>query len=392
MGAYFTKINTNYYMRLTGSTTQVKFACVSNAGNIYNLLIDGVIRVQKISNNGATFYTASANPKPPSGTENISIFSGAETTFSYPGSGTRDYLLSVQSSPTPGTTFYLGGESLNWGTGLYAYPGSGSSVQAKGIGIKTNVVGVGATWKNSQSLWIKRYVPYVSSITYNPLTTAEKNSLTISTYPNDDGFWSLNLPWNVNYMNDQYDTIYVQTNSYVSFGGGSSIWSNFSPSNPPLDKIFITTRDNSCQKLYYGTLGTSPNRRYAIRFEGSTNIVFPPNTAPSGTKITWEMILYENSPGRIDINHVDNDAATSGIGTNGVYDRYNLSRNLPTISASTSARIDSVEEWSECESAYLKTSNGWEKIYQNNTNSSWINMLELTDDAIDFAVQVIALN
>jgi hypothetical protein len=48
--------------------------------------------------------------------------------------------------------------------------------------------------------------------------------------------------------------------------------------------------------------------------------------------------------------------------------------------------------WKECITGWIKVAGTWQKFYQNYGNSSWINMIEGTDDAIDFAIQVIALN
>ena len=48
--------------------------------------------------------------------------------------------------------------------------------------------------------------------------------------------------------------------------------------------------------------------------------------------------------------------------------------------------------WKECEGAWIKDGGIWKQFFGNNGNSSWICMLEDTDDAIDFCVQVIALN
>lgn len=47
--------------------------------------------------------------------------------------------------------------------------------------------------------------------------------------------------------------------------------------------------------------------------------------------------------------------------------------------------------WKEVITGWIKVDGIWKKFYQNFGNSSWINMVENTDDAIDFAVQVIAL-
>ena len=50
------------------------------------------------------------------------------------------------------------------------------------------------------------------------------------------------------------------------------------------------------------------------------------------------------------------------------------------------------DAWRECLTGWIKVAGTWQKFYQNYGNSSWINMLENTDDAIDFAIQVIAIN
>ena len=48
--------------------------------------------------------------------------------------------------------------------------------------------------------------------------------------------------------------------------------------------------------------------------------------------------------------------------------------------------------WKECETMYVKRAGTWKQVYKNYNNSSWLNILEGVDDAIDFGVQVIALN
>jgi len=54
--------------------------------------------------------------------------------------------------------------------------------------------------------------------------------------------------------------------------------------------------------------------------------------------------------------------------------------------------VKSGNVWKECQTIWIKSNGIWKKFYQNFGNSSWINMIENTDDALDFAVQVIALN
>ena len=138
----------------------------------------------------------------------------------------------------------------------------------------------------------------VSSLSTNLLGAA---SLTSSTTPtsgnNDDGFWTLNLPFNITFLGTSYSTIYVGTNHYVTFGGGSDAFSNLSATNPNLPKIMWCATDNSVQRIYYGTEGSEPNRTYRVRVEG---------TAATGGSVgspnmVNEYTFYENAPEQIDL-------------------------------------------------------------------------------------------
>ena len=149
MAATFIEKNDgNYYMRLTDSTTSVKFAAVSESGNTYTFSVDGTQRVSKPNSDGTTYYSSSANPVPAGGTLNSGRFPGAETTYTFSGSGTRDYLLSFTSSG-PGTQFYLGGASLTWGD--FAYPGSGYISNPIAVGVKQS-----GSWKNAGNIFVKQ--------------------------------------------------------------------------------------------------------------------------------------------------------------------------------------------------------------------------------------------
>jgi hypothetical protein len=167
MAATFIKKNDgNYYMRLTDSTTSVKFAAATGARNFYNFFIagsdSGTITISRPQGEAIIFYTSSANPVPAGGTLNNGLFTGTETAYAFSGSGIRDYSLSFNAGPTGGTFFALGGESLTFGGN--AYPGDGYVDNPVIIGVKTgnqwksagNVfVKTGNVWKECQTVWIK---------------------------------------------------------------------------------------------------------------------------------------------------------------------------------------------------------------------------------------------
>ncbi len=150
----------------------------------------------------------------------------------------------------------------------------------------------------------------VTSITNSLLGAA---SLTVSTAPtvggNDDGFWALSLPFNIEYLGRSYNTIYPSTNFYLTFSAGSTVWSSVGISNPALPKIMWCARDNSVQRIYYGTEGVAPNRTYRVRLEG--------NAATSGVLgspgMVCEYTFYESNPSRIDLQvGVNNAKQVSG--------------------------------------------------------------------------------
>lgn len=142
------------------------------------------------------------------------------------------------------------------------------------------------------------------------------DGLTASTTPttgsNLDGFWALQPGWDVEYLGVNYDTVYFGTKMYTTFGAGSTIWSNISPSNPALPKIMVGAADNSAQRIYFGTVGSAPNRQYRVVIEG--------NAGTSGQLgnpgMRMEYRFFENQPNRILLTiEQNNRKVTSGAST-----------------------------------------------------------------------------
>jgi hypothetical protein len=152
----------------------------------------------------------------------------------------------------------------------------------------------------------------VASITNALLGAA---SLASSTTPtsgnNDDGYWTLTLPFNITYLGTSYSTIYVGTNHYITFTAGSTQYNGLGPSTPNLPKIMWCSSDNSVQRIYYGVEGTSPNRTYRVRVEGATGVS---GTLGSPTMIN-EWVFYEATPTRIDLQCGANAKKTTGTFT-----------------------------------------------------------------------------
>ena len=117
---------------------------------------------------------------------------------------------------------------------------------------------------------------------------------------NDNGYWTINLPFSIRYVNTPVTTLYVGTNGYVIFKTSDNIspstTNDCSGSNPAAACVFSGSRasagyDFSCQRIYYGSNGSAPNRTFRIRWEGTnatSGVVGSPN-------MVFELTFTENS-------------------------------------------------------------------------------------------------
>jgi plastocyanin len=110
-------------------------------------------------------------------------------------------------------------------------------------------------------------------------------SLTPSTTPtsggNDDGFWELILPFNISYLGNSYDRVYVGTNGYLTFTGGASVYSNLGPGTPNLPKIMIGADDRSVQRIYYGSELATENVSYQVSNSGASSYIIDESNNPT---------------------------------------------------------------------------------------------------------------
>ena len=162
----------------------------------------------------------------------------------------------------------------------------------------------------------------------NNIVTKDYNSFSPS-YPQnvtfagnvDDGFYIVPVGWNVNYLGSLYNTIYVGTNGYVTFGDGSNSFSGLNYATPPLPKILICAADNSMQRIWYGYTGAAPNRKLVVRYEGINALHYndPNNVLPMDSPnypnesyqagigpMVWEMTFFEDAPQVIELQILAN--------------------------------------------------------------------------------------
>lgn len=153
-----------------------------------------------------------------------------------------------------------------------------------------------------------------ASVTTIANTLLGASSLDMSTTPtvgnNDDGYWTLSLPFSIEYLGTSYSTIYVSTNHYVTFGSGSTVYTGLNATTPNLPKIMWACADNSVQRIYYGVEGTAPNRTYRVRVEGTAST----GGVVGSPSMVNEYVFYEDTPDQIDLQLGVNGRKTVGTG------------------------------------------------------------------------------
>jgi hypothetical protein len=106
----------------------------------------------------------------------------------------------------------------------------------------------------------------------------------------DDGFVEVtNWPFTFTIDSTGYTSAFVGSNTYITFGNGSSTFSGLSASNPSLRKIHFGAADNSLQRVFerIETIGTTSVVR--IRYEGNAGT----SGTPGSPGIVAEFAFYQ---------------------------------------------------------------------------------------------------
>ncbi len=128
--------------------------------------------------------------------------------------------------------------------------------------------------------------PATASVTSITPAILGAGSLTSATTPTsgsqDDGFWDLTLPWNINYLGVNYNHVYVGTNFYLTFGSGSAVYTNLGAATPNIPKIMMCADDRSVQRIYYGIEGADSGT-YAVTNSGASAYTINSSSNPTLT-------------------------------------------------------------------------------------------------------------
>ena len=167
------------------------------------------------------------------------------------------------------------------------------------------------------------------AITYSPNGTS---GLTLAYNGDvDDTSFAVNLPWSVNFLGTNYNSVFVGSNGYITFQSGSSTYGGFSASNPPGPHISIYPADRRLYKLYYAQIAAgTAQEKFVIRVEGV-------DYANSAITHIYEIHFYPGTS-YYDIYFVDTPSS-GNTGTTGVSDGSTYVSTF-TTTESTGIRIN----------------------------------------------------
>ena len=170
-------------------------------------------------------------------------------------------------------------------------------------------------------------------------------------YDDSNFFIELPLDFDINFLGTNYTSVYIGSNSYLTFGEGSnkydfSIPSEITTDGPALPGVYISTRrfingfetnciDSAMWKLYSGT--TDGGNTTIIRFEGNDDY-----TANQGdTNLVYNFKFYKDQSDYFDLIIEQNVYFCGDDPTGGTSDGGNLFISSFDSSTGNSYRIDS---------------------------------------------------
>lgn len=111
---------------------------------------------------------------------------------------------------------------------------------------------------------------------------------TIISSSQDDASQSVSLPFTWTFNSTGYTAVFPGSNTYITFGAGSTQYASLSASNPSTNKIHLASADNSWQRVSRITSGTDFVR---IRYEGNSST----GGTPGSPGIVYEATFFNPS-------------------------------------------------------------------------------------------------
>ena len=141
----------------------------------------------------------------------------------------------------------------------------------------------------------------------------------------DDGYSNIPLNFQTFFNTKSYSSVFIGSNTYISFGAGSTQYWNLAPDSPNIPSVHICSDDNSYQRVLYRADDSNSLR---IRYEGTDST----EGSVGAPTIVYEAVFYKDQP-YFDLHiGVDNNctgANTYGPSLNGVTVNGSYSQGYP---------------------------------------------------------------
>lgn len=221
------------------------------------------------------------------------------------------WTASITTSPNPtGGTYSVvsqtvGSASVNSSTGALTASGL-TSGQSSTVTVRYSLSGYNSVdITKTGTATTTASGPTVTSTSYVPLgnigtqyTSASSNF----TGGIDDGYWTFTLPFATKFNGTNYTTMYVGTNSYITFGAGSTQFSSLGAANPPNNKVMVYAGDRGSNSVYFYSTGAG----------GVWNIKLNCGLGTSaGTDIQWELYSSAGTSTAVDVTIVSGSGGTT---------------------------------------------------------------------------------
>lgn len=132
----------------------------------------------------------------------------------------------------------------------------------------------------------------------------------------DDGYFALPaIPFSFFLSGADFgksaQSIFVCSNSFITFGSPSTAYSNLGAANPPYPKLLVAAGDRSYNGLYSGSL--DDGKSYTVRFEGNQRY------DNNGSVVIWEATFYSDGCIVLVTDSAFVDLGASGLASDSAY-------------------------------------------------------------------------
>ena len=230
------------------------------------------------SSNTVSSNTATSN------TDGIYLYSSSNNTVS--GNTASSNVTGIYLSPASSSNTVIGNTAnSNSAIGIYHYSSSNNTVS----GNTASSNGTADIYLNTGS---NNYSSEIAA--YNWIDATDGSIWAPDQGGTDDGSQLVNIGFNFSFFGNTYTQLKISSNGYVVFGSSSATsLSNVAIPNVGQPNNFIAPfwddlNPGAGGNIYYKTIGTSPNRTFAVQWNG---VPF----YSAGGSLTFELLLYEQS-------------------------------------------------------------------------------------------------